>query len=341
MTEELNIGSIDVVDLEKDLKRANEAGKPGVKVAQKKNRYVNMPEGKGSIVLRILPPAKGGMLVCKTRIHKMNNKMNNKNIHCPMVYNESTERWTGDCEICAYYKYLYSEVDRLTREDHYEAAEKIRAEAKSLKANERYYFVVIVRQELDENGVMQENVGPKIFSCGVKLYSKIIRAFTGDEAYKEPALGDITNWKTGRDLLVIKEITTDGKFKFPNYDRSKFLEPSPLGTKEQVIHWMSNLPDLAAERHVMTSDEIDMELAIYRGLIQGKTGGFDPKAHEARWTTSTTQVNETTASTSREASTASKVMPTNPNPEVVMTTREIEGEQVDIDKFYAELKDIE
>src|SRR3989304_8884239 len=155
MSDELNFGTVDVAAMQREVKRVNESGKSP---NQRSNEmFVQMPEGKGSIAVRVLRPLKGSHLVCKTRIHKVNDR----NYHCPRTFNDNSEKWEGDCPICNYYRWLYKEVDCLEKEGDSVAAEKRRAEARRIKPNERYYFNVIVRQETDTNGKVREKVGPK------------------------------------------------------------------------------------------------------------------------------------------------------------------------------------
>ncbi len=326
MSDDFDFGSIDVSGMKREVKRVNETGKPGTnKQSQFSDMFVAMPEGKGSVVLRILPPSKGGLLVCRTRIHKINGK----NFHCPQTLNDQ-DRWEGNCPVCGYYRWLYKEVDRLEAEGNSREANKRRAEARALKANERFYFNVMVRIH-DENMQIIKSEGPKIFSCGIKLYSKILRAFTGDAEYNEAPLGDITDWKTGRDLQVIKELQSDGSKVFPNYERSKFNDPSPLGTKEQIIDWMGKLYDLSSLRKVTEVDELDRQLAIYRGLIPdaAEDTGYNPDAHASKYVTK--PVVETVVS---EVKTSSKV-------EEAPFTEAEAGEAIDIDEFYKQLRQSE
>lgn len=44
------------------------------------DNFVPMPEGEGSVVIRLLPPKSGVLPFVATRTHKMNGK----NFHCPM-----------------------------------------------------------------------------------------------------------------------------------------------------------------------------------------------------------------------------------------------------------------
>ena len=330
--DELNFGSVDVAAMQREVKRVNEAGKANGK--RSNDMFVQMPDGKGSITVRLLPPLKGQPLVCKTRIHTINGR----NYHCPKTFNDSAERWDGDCPICEYYRWLYKEVDRLEKEvGDSVAAEKRRAEARRIKPNDRYYINVIVRQEIDSSGEIRENIGPKVLSVGIKLYSKILRAFTGDEDYNEPPLGDISDWKKGRDLLIIKEIQSDGSRKFPNYDRSKFLEPSPLGTPEEVAEWMKNVHDLSALRRITSFEELDRQLAIYRGVLEDETTGFNPDKHDKKYrsTSKTTVAVKETVVTDEVGETVASEE-TTPAPEF-----QVEGESIDIDKFYEELREME
>jgi hypothetical protein len=66
--------------------------------------------------------------------------------------------------------------------------------------------------------------------------------------------------------------------KWAEYDDSKFLEPSPLGTPDQVKAWKSKQHDLTTLRKVPSWDESDRELRIHLKLEEdsGPKTGFDP-----------------------------------------------------------------
>lgn len=318
MSDELNIGSVDIAGLQAETERlddGNQGGKFG-----NNDMFVRMPEKEGSVQVRILPPSKGHKLYCKTRVHKINGR----NVHCLREKNESTGKWEGDCPICGYYRWLYTQVDKLEAEGDMAGANKKRAEAKLIKPIERTYFNVIDRDD--------EEPKPKILSVGVKLYAKIIRAFTGDKKFKMQPLGDITDWKgkTGRDLLIIKELQSDGVNTFPNYDRSQFEAPSPLADKEGTLKLMENLHDLEALRNVKGETYVKQQLAIYRGLISDESVGFNPdefdsefKGAEDTVATSVTSVDEPTENL------ATAVAEVNAEPE---------GKSIDVEDFYSELQ---
>ena len=91
---------------------------------------------------------------------------------------------------------------------------------------------------------MEKDVGPKILSIGKQLHARIIRAILGDPALDEPELGDVTDPGMGRDLKIIKRLRKSGTEAYPNYDESKFMNPSVLGTDKQITGWREALHDL-------------------------------------------------------------------------------------------------
>jgi hypothetical protein len=236
------------------------------------SNVVRMPEKSGFVVVRILPPGRGKKLFCATRIHKVNRK----NLHCPRVLtqNPKGKKYWKDadpkcpCPVCRYNSEIWKEAA-----DEDEARE--RQKQIGVNAYERYYYNVIVRQEVDpKTGEVHKNVGPKILSIGVQLHERIIRAIVGDTKNEEKGLGDITDIKNGRDFKIIKNIRP-GKDSFPEYNESKFLDPSPLGSPDECDLWLNSLHDLAALRVLRPVEEMKLELQKHLGIIEDDDTGFN------------------------------------------------------------------
>ncbi len=235
--------------------------------------FVKMPEKKGTVVVRLLGPAASGMFDCQvnpfyqsTRTHKVNGK----NLHCLKVLQDG--KWEGECPICRYYNWLWKESESKGKEE----ADQMQVNARKIKPIERYYFNCIVRKEVDSNGVVHENVGPKILSVGKTLYKLIIVNIVGDEELSLPALGDVTDFKAGRDFQIIKTIRQSGEESYPNYDTSRFLDPSPVDP-DLAKACMESLHNLAALRHPLEAEEMKIELKKHLGLIPDVEGtNFDP-----------------------------------------------------------------
>jgi hypothetical protein len=241
--------------------------------------FVKFPEQGGVVLVRLLGPAMPGMFNRKsspffqaTRIHRVNGK----SLHC--LKSLEGDKWEGECPICRYYNWLWKESES---KDPTEAA-RLQAAARAIKPIERYYYNVIVRKEVDEKtGEVRENVGPKILSVGKTLHKRIIAAIVGDENMQEPALGDVTDFKTGRDFKIIKTIRPSGKESYPNYDSSKFMDPSAVDPDQGKL-WMENVHDLPALRHTLEADEARIELKKHLGIIPSEegSGGFDPSEYQ-------------------------------------------------------------
>lgn len=245
--------------------------------------FVQMPEKNGVVVIRILPDAPKALFghedlfFQKTRLHRINGR----SVHCPKELTKVNGkwRWMGDCPICDHYNWLWNE----SKKDDCPAdkAKKMQSEARSIKPVERSYYNVIVRKEIDpKTNEVNENVGPKIYSGGVKMQAFIMRAIFGDDELEEDPLGDISDPITGRDLKIIKTMVKggDGQF-YPNYDQSKFLDPSPLGTQEQVAEWMDGLHDLSKLRVIKEHEELKKEMVKYFG---GDTDDDDGNSYDPR-----------------------------------------------------------
>lgn len=241
--------------------------------------FVKMPEGKGSVVLRILPPAPDGMFnnaknpfFQATRIHKVNGK----SLHDPR--SKINGKWVGQNPIGDYLRWLWKESEQAA------PAEKDRMQRlyRELKPIERYYYNVIVRTETDDNGGVKQNVGPKILSVGKTVHEAILRGICGDKEMNQPAFGDVTDFKSGRDFKLVKTIKKSGDSTYPNYEGSHFLEESPAGNPDDCKKWMENLRDLAALRVLKPTEELENELLVHLGLKQEISGGsFDPSRFQS------------------------------------------------------------
>lgn len=261
LTKELLSMGIDLNELRQEQTRLESQGQESFL-----NNFVRMPEGEGVVVVRILSPRKGQKLYCVTRTHKLGQK----NFHCPQTLVNG--KWQGFCPICNYYRNLWKEADKVGGE----AAAQLQAEARGIKPLERYYYNTIVRSWLNpQTNEVEKDVGPKILSIGKQLHARIIRAILGDPVLQEPELGDVTDYTTGRDLKIVKRLRKSGAESFPNYDESKFLQPSALGNEKQIATWMETLHDLQALRQVKDAEELAKELRIFRGLEEDPALSFD------------------------------------------------------------------
>lgn len=252
--------------------------------------FVKMPEGKGSVVLRILPPAPDGTFgrsknpfFQATRIHKVNGK----SLHDPR--NKVNGKWMGQNPIGDYLRWLWKESEQAA------PAEKDRMQRlyRELKPIERYYYNVIVRTETDDDGNVKQNVGPKILSVGKTVHEIILRGICGDKEMNQPAFGDVTDFKTGRDFKLVKTIKKSGDSTYPNYEGSHFLDESPAGNPDDCKKWMENLHDLAALRVLKSAEELENELLVHLGLKQETTSAsFDPSKFQGQKTSPESTTNK-------------------------------------------------
>ena len=282
------------------LREENDRLKEGNNSADYLENFVKFPEGNGVVVLRLLGPAPSGMygreknpFFQDTRIHRVNNK----SLHC--LKRLEGNKFTGECPICRQYNWLWQESEKKGPEE----AAQLQAQARAIKPIERYYYNCIVRKEVDEKtGEIRENVGPKILSVGKTLHKMIIRAIVGSEELDEKPLGDVTDIKSGRDFKIIKTMRVSGKDSYPNYDTSRFLDASPLGTTEQIDKWQSTLHDLFGLRTIRDPEELKVELKKHLGVIPDDSAatqsGFDPSEYQASHTASVS-VTETPVSESK------------------------------------------
>lgn len=234
--------------------------------------FVKMPEGKGSVVMRLLPPAPAGAFgreknpfYLVTALHRVNGK----SLHDIREYVGG--KWVGKNPICEYMRTLWKESEQAAPAE----AEQKRSLYRQIKPVERYYYNVIVREERAEDGTIKKNVGPKILSVGKTVHEIILRGILGDKEMNQPELGDVTDFKNGYDFKLVKTIRKSGDQSFPNYEGSHFLEQSPAGDPDECKRWMQNLHDLTALRILKSYEELEHELLVHLGLKQEVSGGFD------------------------------------------------------------------
>lgn len=265
-------GALDLEEVAGEKSRLETKGQGGFL-----DQFVPMPEVKtgesGEVVVRILPPVKGGKLFQYNRIHTINGRK----IHCPRpLVNGKWDRDTP-CPICDYYNALWREADKAEEAGNKEQAEALKKEARSIKPIERYYYNALVRSMVVD-GKTVNNVGPRILSVGKILHQMIIRAIVSEKPQEK--LGDITHIETGYDFIITKEMRSE----FPNYDRSNFArESSPLGDKELVSQVVANMHDLTKFRNLKPVSELEKELAIHRGLIADDSETFNVEQFDAKY----------------------------------------------------------
>jgi len=278
----------DALDMNEMLEEADRfAGdEEGGEGGQNKNfldKLVIMPEKEGFVVVRLLPPAKGKKFYCATRTHRLikgeeDRKKGGRNFHCPreLVTGKGGKKYWVDtdpkdpCPICMYTRGIWSEVEAAGKETA--EGKGLHAEYSRIKAIERYYYNAIVRV-FDKKGNLEKSEGPKILSIGKTLHERIVRAVVGDPKAGEKGLGDVSDLVTGRDFKIVKKFRPASSF--PYYDDSKFLDPSPLGDKEQIEMWLGNLHDLAALRVLKPASDLDIALQKYTGVLPDDDTNFD------------------------------------------------------------------
>jgi len=255
------------------------------------DKFVPMPKpkpGQTAVVqVRILPPRKGGKLFEYTRFHNINGRK----VHDPKRLVDGKWDKKEPNPIIDYYNMLWRDADKAEQAGRKEEAERCKAEARSIKPIERYYYNAIVRKMTDENGQVLTNVGPRILSVGKVLHKMIIRAIVGDET--EAALGNVTDPEAGYDLFIKVEMRGTGDQAYPNYDRSAFArETSPLGTPEEVKGWVVGMLDLSENHHATPLEVLERELAIHRKLIEDDKEGFSIDKFDQKFTGGGTAANK-------------------------------------------------
>lgn len=234
------------------------------------DNIVPIPKQEGNIVVRLLPPAHGKRFYCATRLHYVNNK----NYHCLKTLEDG--KWVGNCPVCNKYNAYWSE-SKLAKTN--EERDALIALARKLKPTEKYYYNAIVRKMVDhESGETKHNVGPLIFPAAKMIQQRILRAIFGNPKADESPLGNIAHPTHGRDFKIIVNLRKTDDGVFPNYDESKFLDISELGTKSQIEDWMSRLHDLQSLRdsQLRTMRELQEQVDIFCGLRDDPSAQFNP-----------------------------------------------------------------
>ena len=264
---------LDLSGMQQDLERVGR--KPGEQLTQRSEKYLQLPKGEGSVTIRLLPgvkPNSKGLVVpyASTRLHYINGR----GYHC--LCEKHDGKWVNDgsCPICNVYNWLYKQVRGADNKDFADALVK---KARDIKPIERHYYNCIVREEYDESGEKNTDVGPKIASFGKSQHSRILRAVLGDTKLKEKPIGNVFHPATGRDFKINKEIRKSDQGDFPNYDSSKFLDESVAGTDQQIKGWLENLYDLEAERANDLKSEADLkhQVDVFLGKAEDADTNFN------------------------------------------------------------------
>lgn len=264
---------IDIESIGRDLKRLQQ--QPQQDKRPRSDKFVVYPEKEGVLLVRILPAAPGARFYETVRTHYVNGKT----LYCPMVF--VGERWKGECPSCMKYNYFFEEAKRAKTK---EEAETLRDRGRKFKPTEKNYYNCIVREEYDDNNKLVYNVGPKVLSVGKKLQQRVLRAIFGDEVAREPRLGNVAHPMTGRDFKIVKRMAKSPDGEWANYDDSKFLDPSALGTPDQIHQWLGNMHDLKAlvTDVAKSFDEIQAEVNEYLSKILGNHGSGNDESFEPR-----------------------------------------------------------
>ena len=298
------------------------------------DQYVLIPDGNCHFVMRLLPPAAKGAFgrernpfYLPSRVHKLNGRF----YHC--LKHLEDKKWQGDCPVCRFYNYLWKKSEQQAPDIQLQTQNQARA----IKPIERYYYNVLVRQQINsKTQEIETNVGPKIWATGKTLHGKIIKQILGDKSLDKAGLGDVTDIKTGRDFKLIKVMRQSGRESFPNYDDSTFLGISPLGDPDQVEKWLVDLHDLVGirERGLLEWDALDHQLKVHLNIEKDDSDNFDPTKYEA----GPSGANAPKASVTQEPDAEVQTRPTATRLPVV---EEAPSKSVDEDDFMNQIKNIE
>lgn len=186
------------------------------------------------------------------------------------------------------------------------------AKAKIIKPRREFKINIIVRELKDNNQkIIAENVGPRIYKCGIKVFEKLAGWMSDVENYP-----NFLDTSEGHDWKIVKA-KKDG---YPNYDGcSTIVKPCRLHDDPAVVQqWLSEMYDLEEDTIVSSPDEMERELEIF---LSGASSGSQ----------ATTQSTKTQTQSSQPAKSKSQ-----PAPEPEEEQEEDGG--TDNDAFFNQLK---
>jgi len=326
---------------EEDEKREN----GGKRKSKGKSDYVKMPEGKGSLVLRIMPPSAPGvngdgkgLFFLHSRMHRVKRGDRWNYLHCPRLPDEDG-KLQGECEICKYMRHIWKESESSTPE------EKMRLQAlyRSIKANDRYFYNVIVRDEKQEDGTKKDSDVLK-WSVPKQIHQIIINGICGDpDVPGDTGFADVTDIKNGRDFVLIKTIKS-GPEKWPEYVKSHFSEEtSPLADPSRAEEILGSLHDLSAIRVVLPQEELEQHLKIHLGLESvGANDDFDASKYNnsPSETVDKATVTETVSEPEPEVEAVTEPVEVKKETKKAKKEEVAEDKPVPADEFMAELQDL-
>jgi hypothetical protein len=227
--------------------------------------FVRFPEKEGNVVVRILPPSHDNDTIY---VAIRNHTLNGKRFQCSKSLVGGM--WTGECPACEWYSSLWKKTDNPDLSE--KQVEELKDQARSIKPVDRYFYNVVVRKEIGQDGEAKYDVCHKILSIGKELHTYVIKSIVGNKLLGKRGYGDITDLETGRDLNIVKEL----KGQFPDYKGSEFLDPAPLHKDKKVCkEWLAQCHDLNSRKKPATFDVLLKEVNIFRGIVTDDSESFD------------------------------------------------------------------
>lgn len=227
------------------------------------DNYVRLPEKDGFVILRFLPKLKNREFFVAARIHRLGAYPNSKSVFCPHKLTPTARgsKWLPDpqrpCPICKKYNEMWEQINKMTNTVE---IEKTKDRARSIKPAERFYYNVIVRQQVNsKTKTLETNVGPKIYSCPKQVQTIISESFHGSEISGRRKLGDVANIATGRDFRLVKQIKGG---TYPDYGQSSFEDVSPLGTEAEIRNWVTCYHDIEKIPVFLSYEEMEKSLKV-------------------------------------------------------------------------------
>lgn len=177
------------------------------------------------VQVRFLPAVSENLPYFVFRYHHQSGWKNPSVCHKDFV----NGKWEGKCLICHHYNEFWKDgPPRFYRGD--KDKNKFQNAIRTLKPLERFFWNIVIRGE--------ESAGTLQWASGSFIQKTVLVGMLGSESFHP--LGDVTDLKSGYDLIIRRHPDRMGEMQYPNYSSSGFASaPSPLGTEEQIHKWMS------------------------------------------------------------------------------------------------------
>jgi len=158
-------------------------------------------------------------------------------VECPREVWDMSDDQSIDrrCPFCEGLNEVFQQA-RLQGRDYSSMYENEKAWVSALGIKRRYAVPAFIRSEQELLSVW--------YNFGQKMLEKILGWLQSLDQNGRPMHGNILDWNSGKDILIVKNTNKGG---YPNYDNSEIArDPSPVGDQNLVTTLWNEMPDLHA-----------------------------------------------------------------------------------------------